>query len=153
MFLDESVHFAKFKLLKNSREWTRPLLQAPFQNHIDLTAKLAICLKWPKLYSLAKIAQMKDIAACLTGLHHPLGKGAKIEISDQITLWTLELKPAPGYEKDRIHHHLQKLVQAANTDGRQKGSIYHLAQDWSAACAAYGHWSWSVCCPESLIRF
>ena len=68
-------------------------------------------------------------------------------------LWTLELKPAPGYEKDRIHHHLQKLVQAANTDGRQKGSIYHLAQDWSAACAAYGHWSWSVCCPESLIRF
>ena len=68
MFLDESVHFAKFKFLKISREWTRPLLQAPFQNHIDLTAKLAICLKWPKLYSLAKIAQMKDIAACLTGL-------------------------------------------------------------------------------------
>ena len=45
---------------------------------------------------------MKDIAACLTGLHHPVGKGAKIEISDQITLWTLELKPAPGLGAKKI---------------------------------------------------
>ena len=63
---------------------------------------MASCLKWPKLYSLAKIAQMKDIAACLTGLHHPLGKGAKIEISDQITLWTLELKTCSWVRKRSI---------------------------------------------------
>ena len=52
-----------------------------------------------------------------------------------------------GHKKDTSSHlGLKNLFEPVdNMDGKQKGPIYHLLQDWPApSCCIHGHCSWSL---------